>query len=73
LPEQAAGKLRRSPRNAPQGHATPARRESLRDVDAADFDIGAWVRESRVRQGLPAKVEDDELLARVARFLLVSN
>jgi hypothetical protein len=32
----------------------------------------AWVRQSRERQGLPAKVEDPELLARVAAFLLAT-
>jgi hypothetical protein len=37
------------------------------------FDLEAWVRQSRERQGLPAKVEDPDLLAEVAAFLLGSG
>jgi hypothetical protein len=37
------------------------------------FDLEAWVRQSRERQGLPAKVEDPDLLAEVTAYLLGSG
>ena len=63
---------------APSTHAAPqtaarANEEPLPGVaTSAGFDMEAWVRQSRERQGLPAKVEDPELLAKVAAFLLAT-
>lgn len=82
MPDQPAGTARRPQCHAPQRHATAADRDATEKTDreslpgaadSAGFDIGAWVRQSRERQGLPAKIEDVELLAKVARFLLESN
>lgn len=48
--------------------------ESLPKAAASmSFDLEAWVRQSRERQGLPAKVEDPDLLAEVTAFLLGSG
>ena len=36
----------------------------------ADFDMAAWVADSRAEQGLPPKVEDPAVLRKVADMIL---
>jgi hypothetical protein len=82
LPEPSATKRRTRPRarhNGPlsteAGQRTTARADGKalpKAAASASFDLEAWVRQSRGRQGLPAKVEDPDLLAEVTAFLLGS-
>ncbi len=83
MPDQPAATAHPTPR--PRGQDRASATKAARHATAkatgeshpgaatsAGFDMEAWVRQSRERQGLSAKVEDPELLAKVAAYLLAT-
>ena len=65
-PNQQTGAQPRAARRRPK----PPHRSPSQTTQAAIFDIAAWTRRTRERQGLPPKIIDPAVLARVVTLAL---